>query len=145
MATMKVPYRVIFGDTDALGIVYYANYLRLMDIARGEWFREYSFSPKEMFEQKEYMIVIVESHLEHKRPARFDELLSVEVWLNHKWVKGASIRFDFRIWGENGELCVRGYTRHAFTNREGSIKRPPRDYLESLRELAESRNHDDKD
>jgi len=145
MATLHVPYRVIFGDTDALGIVYYANYLRLWDQARAEWFREYSLSPVTMFEETEYIIVVVETHVQHKRPARFDEMLDIEIWLNKKWVRGASIRFEYRVWGADGDLVVRGYTRHAFTNRAGVLKRPPRDYLDSLRELAEERTHDEKE
>jgi len=141
MAVLKVPYRVIFGDTDALGIVYYANYLRLMDLARSEWFRKFSLPPRVMYEEKEYMIVIVETHLQHKRPARFDEMIEIEIWLNKEWIKPASIRFDYRIWSESGDLCVQGYTRHAFTDRSGALKRPPRDYLASLQDVAELKDY----
>jgi acyl-CoA thioester hydrolase len=133
MSLLRVPYRVIFGDTDALGIVYYANYLRMLDIGRTEWFRTFSLPPRAMFEEAEHCIVIVETHLEHKRPARFDDELVIELWLNQKWVKSASIRFDYRIYRPDGEVCVMGYTRHAFTTRAGVLKRPPRDYIESLR------------
>ncbi|NLH50332.1 MAG: acyl-CoA thioesterase [Myxococcales bacterium] len=143
MGLLRVPYRVIFGDTDALGIVYYANYLRLLDIGRTEWFRKYSLAPRAMFEEAEYCIVIVETHLEHKRPARFDDELVIELWLNRKWVKNASIRFDYRIYGADGEVCVLGYTRHAFVNRAGVLKRPPRDYLDSLRNQALEREYKD--
>lgn len=144
MATLHVPYRVIFGDTDALGIVYYANYLRLLDRARGEWFRAFSLPPTEMV-AREYMIVVVETHLQHKRPARYDEELQIEVWLSTKWVKQASIRFEYRVWGANGDLCVSGYTRHAFTNAGGALRRPPREFIQSLHDLAEERTYDDKD
>jgi acyl-CoA thioester hydrolase len=136
MGAIRVPYRVIFADTDAMGIVYHANYLRMVDFGRTEWFRKFSHSPREMFEKYEYCIIIIEAHLEHKKPARFDEPLTVELWLNDKWVRSASIRFDFHICNDAGEICVQGYTRHAFTNRAGALKRPPREYIETLRGLA---------
>lgn len=144
MAVSHVPYRVIFGDTDALGIVYHANYLRMMDRARAEWFREFSTPPLEMYEDREYMIVVVETHFFHKRPAKFDEMLDIEIWLSQSWVRSASIRFEYRITGSNGDLCVMGYTRHAFTGRNGALKRPPRDFIEHLRELAEEREYKDE-
>ncbi len=143
MATIRVPYRVIFGDTDALGIVYNANYLRYMDSARTEWFRKFSLPPRRLYEEFEYMIVVVQAHVDFKKPAHFDDLLTIEAWLSHSWVRSASIRFEYRFWHESGELCARGYTRHAFTNRGGQIKRPTREYLETLRELAEHRSFDD--
>jgi acyl-CoA thioester hydrolase len=143
MAAIRVPYRVIFADTDAMGIVYHANFLRMVDLGRTEWFRKYSTPPLAMFLELEYCIIIVEAHLEHKKPARFDEPLTVEVWLNQKWVRSASIRFEFRIYGGAGEICAQGYTRHAFTNRAGALKRPPREYIESLRALALEREYKD--
>jgi len=133
MGVVRVPYRVIFGDTDAAGIVYHANYLRMWDMARSEWFRTYSLPPLTMFQVVERYILVVETHLEHKRPARFDEALTIEAWLSTKWVRPASLRFEYRIYGENGDLIVRGYTRHAFTDSRGAIKRPPRDFIDSLR------------
>jgi acyl-CoA thioester hydrolase len=143
MGLMRLPYRPIFGDTDAMGIVYHANYLRMVDYGRTEWFRSYSLAPQVMFLEVEHCIVIIEAHLEHKRPARFDESLTIELWLNEKWVRPASIRFDFRIYGEDGALCVQGYTRHAFTNRAGVLKRPPREYIESLRQKSIDREFRD--
>ncbi len=143
LATIRAPYRVIFGDTDALGIVYHANYLRIMDMARVEWFRKFSLPPRVLYEEYEYLIVVIQAHLEFKQPARFDDLLTVETWLSEKWVRSASIRFEYRLWHENGDLCARGYTRHAFTNRSGLIKRPSRDYVTTLRGLAENRGFDD--
>jgi acyl-CoA thioester hydrolase len=143
LAVLHVDYRVIFGDTDALGVVYHANYLRMMDMARAEWFRKFSLPPLTMFKEKEHLIVVVEMHFEHKRPATFDELLTIECWLSRKWVRSASIRFEYRIRHESGELCVQGYTRHAFTRTDGAVKRPPKDFIESLREVAEDREYKD--
>ncbi len=143
MAVLRVPYRVIFGDTDALGIVYHANYLRMMDMGRSEWFRQFSIPPLSMLHDEEHLIVVVEMHFEHKRPAVFDELLTVECWLSEKWVRPASIRFEYRILREDGGLCVRGYTRHAFTRRSGNVKRPPREFIDSLRAVAEDREYND--
>jgi acyl-CoA thioester hydrolase len=143
VGVIQVPYRVIFADTDAMGIVYHANFLRMVDLGRTEWFRRFSLPPLVMFQEVEHCIVIIEAHLEHKRPAHFDEPLTIEVWLNANWVKNASIRFDFRIHGESGEVCVQGYTRHAFTNRAGMLKRPPRDFIESLRAVAVGREFKD--
>jgi len=119
----RTTYRVIYGDTDTMGVVYYGNYLRLFEIGRAEMFRSLGLTYKSI-EENGYFLPVSESFCRYFAPARYDDLLSIEAGLDLS-VKGA-LKFDYRIYNETGEtLLAQGYTKHAFMNREGRVVRPP--------------------
>jgi acyl-CoA thioester hydrolase len=70
------PVRVYWEDTDAGGIVYYANYLKFMERARTEWLRAIGIEQGPLQEQGS-MFVIVDTQVEFKRPARYGDALTV--------------------------------------------------------------------
>ena len=82
--------RVLFGDTDAAGIVYHANYLRWCEHGRGEFLREGGCSLKGLIEDG-VMTPIVEAHLRFVTPARYDDILEVQTWVEK--MRSASITF----------------------------------------------------
>ena len=71
------PVRVYFEDTDAGGVVYYANYLRFMERARTEWLRQRGFEQDRLRADTGILFVVRSVHLDLKRPARFNDALSV--------------------------------------------------------------------
>ncbi len=71
------PVRVYFEDTDAGGVVYYANYLKFMERARTEWLREHGFEQDHLRETSGVLFVVRSVNLELRRPARFNDALSV--------------------------------------------------------------------
>jgi tol-pal system-associated acyl-CoA thioesterase len=74
------PVRVYYEDTDAGGIVYYANYLRFLERARTEWLRSLGFE-QEVLRQQGILFVVREISLKYKSSARLDDELSVSVAL----------------------------------------------------------------
>ncbi len=71
------PVRVYFEDTDAGGVVYYANYLKFMERARTEWLRHRGFEQDQLRAEFGVLFVVRSVQLELRRPARFNEALSV--------------------------------------------------------------------
>ena len=73
------PVRVYWEDTDAGGIVYYANYLKFMERARTEWLRALGCDQALMRARHRLQFVVARANVEFRRPARFDERLDVDV------------------------------------------------------------------
>ena len=71
--------RVYWEDTDAGGVVFYANYLKFFERARTEWLRELGFSQHEMATRLGVMFVVADTAVRYLRPARLDDLLHVSV------------------------------------------------------------------
>ncbi|MAF76178.1 MAG: tol-pal system-associated acyl-CoA thioesterase [Idiomarinaceae bacterium] len=82
--------RVYYEDTDAGGIVYYANYLKFFERARTEWLRSLGYEQDTLMEQSvAFVVKRVEMH--NHAPARFNQLLSIETQIVE--LKGASMTF----------------------------------------------------
>jgi len=118
---MRHEIRVIFGDTDQMGVVYYANYLRYFESARAAYWRGLGKSYKDL-EAWNVALPVVEAHCNYKRPAYYEDLLEVETWVSE--LRGASLRFAYRIFrGET--LLAEGNTRHAVTGSDGRPRALP--------------------
>ncbi|MCI6797610.1 MAG: YbgC/FadM family acyl-CoA thioesterase [Succinatimonas sp.] len=72
-------FRVYFEDTDAGGIVYYANYLKFCERARSEWLRQDNFSQQELLEKNACGFVVYEIHGRYLKSAKLDDELLVTV------------------------------------------------------------------
>jgi acyl-CoA thioester hydrolase len=75
--------RVYWEDTDAGGIVYYANYLKFFERARTEWLRSLGVQQQAMREQEGAMFIVSRTALQYHRPARLDDLIEVTVAVCH--------------------------------------------------------------
>jgi acyl-CoA thioester hydrolase len=73
------PVRVYYEDTDAGGVVYYANYLKFMERARTEWLRELGFEQDELIDRHNVLFAVRRVALEYRQPARFNDRLTVSV------------------------------------------------------------------
>ena len=73
----EFPIRVYWEDTDAGGIVFYANYLKFFERARTEWLRHLGVEQQKLREQSGGMFVVTGTQLRYHRPARLDDLLLV--------------------------------------------------------------------
>jgi acyl-CoA thioester hydrolase len=76
-ATFTWPVRVYWEDTDAGGIVFYANYLRFFERARTEWLRSLGLEQQRLREQGAGMFVVTHTDVRYHHPARLDDLLLV--------------------------------------------------------------------
>jgi len=119
--------RVIFGDTDQMGVVYYANYLRYFEAARAAFLRHKGHAQKDL-DAWGIGLPVYEAHCNYHRPARYEDLLHVEVVVTQ--LRGASMRFDY-VARRDGQDLVSGFTVHACVNRAGRPQRIP----PQLREL----------
>ena len=79
--TFVWPVRVYWEDTDAGGIVYYANYLKYMERARTEWLRALGCDQSAMRTRQRIQFVVARTSVEFRRPARFDDRLDVDLRL----------------------------------------------------------------
>jgi acyl-CoA thioester hydrolase len=116
--------RVIYGDTDQMGMVYYANYLRYFEIARNEYLRSTGATYRAFEESHGLMLPVVEAHVAYHKPARYDDELAILAAVQGRGA--ASVRFDYEIHrSAGGDKLVSGHTVHACINREGRVVRLP--------------------
>jgi len=73
------PLRVYWEDTDAGGVVFYANYLKFFERARTEWLRSLGHSQQQLREETGAIFIVAETSIRYLRPARLDDLLAVSV------------------------------------------------------------------
>ena len=76
-AIFSWPVRVYWEDTDAGGVVYYANYLKFMERARSEWLRVLGFDQRRLRDELGLVFVVRQATIEYLKPARYDDLLTV--------------------------------------------------------------------
>ena len=130
-AMVEARTRVIYGDTDQMGIVYYANYLRYFELGRSEFLRAKGGSYREM-EKEGLKLPVVEAVSRYKAPAYYEDMLVVRTWVAE--VRRVSLRFEYAIVreGEDRILCE-GSTVHACLGPDGRPMALP----EALRALVE--------
>jgi acyl-CoA thioester hydrolase len=136
MKSIATEYRVTFSDTDAMGVVYYANYFEWFEIGRTEFFRSLGIPYKEL-DARGFVTPVVEAYCKFIKPARYDEILLIVTRVSV--FKRATIRFEYSvIQKKDGLKLAEGYTVHAFLNKEdGKIVRIPEYIVDALKKLIE--------
>ena len=130
----KTEYRVIYGDTDAGGIVYNANFLRFFEIGRTELMRKWAL-PYSEIEKLGLILPVTESYLRYKAPAFYDDLIIIAASIAE--LKKFTCRFHYRITvarDDREQLLVKGFTNHACINRQGKLT----PFSEEIREKISS-------
>ena len=113
--TTTTTYRVRYADTDQMGVVYYGNYGRLLEIGRTEMIREMGLPYLELEKSGTIMpVYAVES--KYRNVLRYDELVTIETTL--KDMPTARIEFYHRLFNEAGELAHEAKTVLVFLDRE---------------------------
>jgi acyl-CoA thioester hydrolase len=88
--------RVYWEDTDAGGVVFYANYLKFFERARTEWLRCYGIGQQALREATGALFVVTDTRVRYRAPARLDDLLDVTVTLRHRGT--ASMTIEQQAW-----------------------------------------------
>ncbi|HEY6456807.1 MAG TPA: tol-pal system-associated acyl-CoA thioesterase [Steroidobacteraceae bacterium] len=101
------PVRVYWEDTDAGGVVYYANYLRFMERARTEWLRTLGYCQRDLANNHGVLFAVTRVRIDYRRPARLDDELSVTC--EPRTVGAASVSFAQNI----TRVCAGNATDHA--------------------------------
>jgi acyl-CoA thioester hydrolase len=123
-------YRVIYGDTDQMGIVYYANHLRWFEKGRSEFLRQIGL-PYSKIEQQGCNFPVFEVACRYNQPARYDDVIRIETQLTE--VGRAALSFSYRILRESDDcLLATGTTRHASVDYTGRVTRIPKTLLDAI-------------
>ncbi|MFH0925057.1 MAG: thioesterase family protein [bacterium] len=133
--------RVRYADTDQMGVMYYANYLVLFEIARTEFLRDIGL-PYALLEKRGLYLPVAECYCRYRAPAYYDDLLIVKTYL--KKMSFVKMKFDYLIFrdkterGERGDerenkiLLAEGYTTHGFINKDHKVIRIPEDFKRKI-------------
>lgn len=109
-------YRVIYGDTDRMGISYYANYFVWFEAARTEYFRALGL-PYTECEKRGYFLPVVETQARYISSSTYDDLVTVRTSVSE--IKRSSMRFEYLVYKDNPEKPIAtGYSVHVFVNSE---------------------------
>ena len=108
--------RVTYADTDKLGIIYYANYLKYFEQGRTELMRGLGVRYRDLEIQRKLFLPAVDARVQYMAPSRYDDLLTVRTWIAE--MGRASISFECDVVDKEfgGKLCARGFSRHAIVN-----------------------------
>ena len=97
------PVRVYWEDTDAGGIVFYANYLKFFERARTEWLRSLGIGQQQLRDDTGAIFVVTDTALAYRQPARLDDELSVTVVVDE--LRAASMKLSQQAWRGQTLLC----------------------------------------
>ena len=132
-------FRVRYSETDQMGTFYNSRALEWFECGRTELFRELGL-PYRTLEARGVFLPLIEAHIQYLGRACYDDLLrmtSVAAFAGR-----ARLRCDVTIvQAESGKPVARGYTIHAFADRDGRAIRPPRWLLESFADLKARGDH----
>ena len=123
-------HRVTYADCTIGDHIYHSRYLDLLEAARGEFMRALGSSVLEL-QNADCIFPVIEARLQYKAPARYDDLLTIEVWLTA--IEKVRLNFGHRIVNQAGKLILEAETFHVCTSREEKPKRLPEGMADKLR------------
>ena len=126
-----ISFRVRYGETDQMGVVYHGNYPQYLEMGRVEWLRTLGISYKEM-EGNGIILPVISLRLNFKKSAIYDDLLTVRTILRKR--PQVRIEFDYEIYNEKKELLAEANTVLAFMDSKNNKPiRCPEYILERLK------------
>ena len=131
-AVSRHRHRVAFFETDAMGVVHHSNYIRHLELARIHWLDEHD-QPYRVYAEQGLHYATTHMEIDYRRSTGFDDVIEIAAWLD--WVRGASMRIDYELICD-GDCVATASTVHAMVNREGHVRRIPKDRAENLKQLA---------
>lgn len=122
----KISFRVRYGETDQMGVVYHGNYPQYLEMGRVEWLRGLGISYKKM-EENGIMLPVISLSILYKKSALYDDLITVTTRIRKRPL--VRIEFDYEIHNEANELLIEASTVLAFMDtRTGKPIKCP-DYI----------------
>jgi acyl-CoA thioester hydrolase len=130
MKEHTVTTRVRYSETDQMGVVYHAYYLYYFELGRTELLRAAGFRYRDL-EARGIYLVVTESALRHRAPARYDDELKILTRVTS--VGKASLRFEYSVLGPEGRLLTDGHTELAMVGQDRTPVRIPAEVAAALR------------
>ena len=118
----RYQHRVSYAECTVGNHVYHARYLDFLEAARGEFLRALG-SPVEFWQAQDLIFPIIEVRVLYQTPARYDDLLAIEVW--PLLVRGVRVNFGHRILSQDGGRILEAETFHACTSVAEKLRRVP--------------------
>lgn len=140
MSAFSWPTRIYWEDTDAGGIVYYANYLKFMERARTEWLRSVGIEQMPLQREHGLMFVVVEAQTQFRKPARYGDLLQVSCAVGKSGRASLTFKQDIVRDAAGAQLLVTGTVRVACLDTVQLRPQPLPEIL--VRELLQERTND---
>ena len=122
--------RVRYADTDQMRVAYYSRYLEWFEVGRTEYLREFGW-PYRRMEEEGVFLPVVEAHVRYHKSARYDDRIQVRTCVGE--ISGARLKIECEVWRED-QLLASGYTVHTFLNADGKLIRPPKMFVEALKQ-----------
>ena len=122
MKTFTFKLKVYYEDTDAGGVVYYANYLKFMERARSDALESLGFTNKKLINENGTYIIVKSCNIEYKKPAYLEDELTIRSFV--KTITKTSF-FMNQIITKNNEVIVEAQIHLVFVNKDGKPKKIP--------------------
>lgn len=126
-------HRVSYAECTVGNHIYHSRYLDLLEAARGEFLRALGRTVLSL-QEADFIFPVIEARLSYKFPARYDDLLTIEV--RPTLVERVRLNFGHRILNQDQRLILEAETFHCCTSREEKPRRMPLELLEKLTALA---------
>ena len=126
MKEHQIQVRVRYSETDQMSVVYHGNYVPYFELGRVEWLRNKGISYKSL-EESGIALPIVSMTINYKKPARYDDLLTVIT--KFKSQSSVKVEFDCEIWSEGKELLTTANFILVFVNLKTSKPIIPPEYI----------------
>jgi acyl-CoA thioester hydrolase len=123
-------HRVSYAECTVGDHIYHSRYLDLLEAARGEFLRALGTTVLQL-QERDYIFPVIEARLRYKFPARYDDLLTIEVWLTQ--AERVRLNFGHRILNQDRKLVLEAETFHCCTSREEKPKRLPEELAAQLK------------
>jgi acyl-CoA thioester hydrolase len=122
-------HRVTYAECTVGNHIYYGRYLDLLEAARGEFFRHLG-RPLLQLQEQDLIFPVIECRLRYKAPARYDDVLAIELWPTT--AERVRLNFAYRIVKEGGALILEAETAQVCTGLDEKPKRLPEDLAQLL-------------
>jgi acyl-CoA thioester hydrolase len=127
--------RVRYAETDQMGVVYHANHFIWFEVGRVELLRQLGFSYKDMEQQDNCFIAVVDARCRYKSPARYDDEIIVKTWLKN--IRESVIHFGYELRRvDDGSLIAEGETTHIVADAQMRKTVLPEKYMKIFREAT---------
>ena len=129
-APFRHTHRVTYADCTVGNHIYYGRYLNMHEVARGEFFRHLGTTLLQ-WQDRDTIFPVLECHLRYKAPARYDDVLTIEVWPTS--AERVRLNFAHRITNHTGKLILEAETLHVCAGLNDKPKRLPEELIAALR------------
>lgn len=127
LGSAEVRFRVRYAETDQMGVVYHANYLVWMEMARTELCRVSGVRYRDIEINDGLAMAVADVQCRYHSPARYDDEIAAKAWLEHSHARMITFGYEIRN-AETATLLASGKTKHVMLNKEGRPVKIPLKY-----------------